>query len=97
MCIARNYFNNIIHSTIKCRTNLHKYEQERQIGDINGDGVINTRDVAMLRQYVVGKIELSEDVLMYCNIYEDYNDDGSVKINTRDVALLQQIVVGTSN
>ncbi|MBO5511412.1 MAG: dockerin type I repeat-containing protein [Clostridia bacterium] len=74
-----------------------QYEQEREIGDINGDGVINTRDVAMLRQYVVGKIELSEDVLVYCNIYNDYNDDGSVKINTRDVALLQQIVVGTSN
>ena len=74
-----------------------QYEQERQVGDINGDGVINTRDVAMLRQYVVGKIELSDEVLIYCNIYNDYNDDGSVKINTRDVALLQQIVVGTNN
>lgn len=78
-------------------TYIAQYVQERRIGDINGDGVVNTRDVAMLRQYVVGKIELSEDVLVYCNIYDDYNDDGSAKINTRDVALLQQIVVGTSN
>ena len=72
-----------------------QYEPTRLKGDLNDDGVVNTRDVAMLRQYVVGKLELSDDVLAFCNLYEDYNDDGSVKINTRDVALLQQLVVQT--
>lgn len=48
----------------------------------------------MLRQYVVGKITLTEEQISRCNVYEDYNSDGTVKINTRDVALLQQYIVG---
>ena len=64
-------------------------------GDVNGDGEVNTRDVAMVRQYVVGKLELNSAQLYYANAYADTNADGSVKINTRDVAMLQQYVVGS--
>ncbi len=65
------------------------------VGDINGDGIVNTRDLAMLKQYVVGKITLTETQIARCNVFEDYNSDGSVKINTRDIAVLQQYIVGS--
>ena len=71
------------------------YAKRYALGDISGDGVINTRDLAMLRQYVVGKITLTEEQVSRCNVYADYNEDGSVKINTRDVAVLQQYIVGS--
>lgn len=64
------------------------------IGDINGDGTVNTRDLAILKQYVVGQIVLTEEQILRCNVFEDYNSDGSAKINTRDIALLQQYIVG---
>ena len=57
-------------------------------GDVNGDGIVNTRDVAMLRQYVVGLLELSEDQLQKCNVYEDYNEDGQKNIQLHDFAIL---------
>ena len=65
------------------------------MGDISGDGVVNTRDLAILRQYVVGKIELTDVQLYYANFYEDFDDEGNAKINTRDIALLQQYIVGS--
>lgn len=64
-----------------------------QTGDVSGDGVVNTRDLAMIRQYVVGKIELSDMQLYYANFYEDYDQEGKPKVNTRDIALLQQYIV----
>ena len=71
------------------------YKTPYVLGDVNADGTINTRDLAMLRQYVVGKITLTEEQILRCNVYEDYNSDGFVKINTRDVAILQQYIVGS--
>ena len=71
------------------------YAMSYVLGDISGDGVINTRDLAILRQFVVGKISLTDEQIARCNVYEDYNADGSVKINTRDVAVLQQYIVGS--
>ena len=61
-----------------------------RVGDVNGDGEVNTRDVAMVRQYAVNKIELSDAQLYYANAY----NDGTSTVNTRDVAILQQYVVG---
>ena len=66
----------------------------RELGDVNGDGNVNTRDIAMMRQYVVGLVELSDIQLSYCNVYADYDENGKPIVNTRDVALLQQYVVG---
>ncbi|MBQ3082180.1 MAG: leucine-rich repeat protein, partial [Clostridia bacterium] len=70
------------------------YKNEFEIGDINGDNLINTRDLALLRQYTVGLITLTDMQLLRCNLYEDYNADGTAKIDTRDIAVLQQIIVG---
>ena len=43
---------------------------------------------------MIGKLTLSENLPVYYDVYEDYNDDGSAKINTRNIALLQQYIVG---
>ncbi|MEJ6952393.1 glycosyl hydrolase family 8 [Natronospora cellulosivora (SeqCode)] len=57
-----------------------------QKGDINGDGVIDSRDVLLLQRYVIGQID---------NIpYEaaDLNNDNT--INALDITLLQRYVLG---
>lgn len=56
------------------------------IGDVNGDGKVNTRDNAVLIQYLNGwDITIDEKVA-------DVNGDG--KVNTRDNALLIQYLNG---
>ena len=57
-------------------------------GDINGDGYINNKDVAMLSRYLVGK----EDLSTYAIAAADVNADGTV--NNRDAALLARYLVG---
>ena len=57
-----------------------------QAGDVNLDGNINNRDIALLMQYVNG---YDVEVLA---IVADVNKDGS--INNKDVALLMQYVNG---
>ncbi len=57
-------------------------------GDINGDGYINNKDVAMLSRYLVGK----EDLSAYAIAAADVNADGTV--NNRDAALLARYLVG---
>ena len=55
-------------------------------GDINGDGDINNRDMALLQQYINGwDVEIDETAA-------DVNGDGD--INNRDLALLQQYING---
>ncbi len=60
-------------------------------GDINGDGYINNKDVAMLSRYLVDKEELSA----YAVAAADVNADGAV--NNRDAALLARYLVGKEN
>ena len=62
------------------------------VGDVNCDGAVNTRDVALLRQYVVGTTELTDAQLFYADVYKGSNDTQAVA-NTRDIAMLQQIIV----
>ena len=64
------------------------------VGDLNGDGKVNTRDLAMLRQYVVGMIMLDDAQLVYANIYKDFDANNNPKVNTRDIGILQQYIVG---
>ena len=54
--------------------------------DINGDGDINARDIALLQRYVA-KWEVTMDTSA-----ADVNKDGD--INARDIALLQRFVAG---
>ena len=58
-------------------------------GDVNGDQVVNTTDIIVLRRYLVGyDIELNENAA-------NVNDDG--KINTADVILLRRYIAGGYN
>ncbi len=55
-------------------------------GDVNGDNIINLKDVALLQQYLSGwEVSIVE-------VSADTNGDGS--INLKDVALLQQYLSG---
>ena len=55
-------------------------------GDLNGDGDINNRDLALMQQYINGwKVEVDAEAA-------DVNADGDV--NNRDLALLQQYING---
>ena len=53
-------------------------------GDLNGDGAINNRDMALMQQYI-NKWDVQID-----EAAADVNKDGS--INNRDLALLQQYI-----
>ena len=57
-------------------------------GDVNGDGEVNNRDVAMMNMYLVDKINPAEYQIMAM----DVNGDGS--INNRDAAALAKYIVG---
>ncbi len=63
-------------------------EAELPYGDLNMDGVINARDVLLLRKYVLGTAQLNQT---QCTL-ADLNGDGT--INARDVLLLRQFVLG---
>lgn len=55
-------------------------------GDLNGDGDINNRDLALMQQYINGwEVEVDTEAA-------DVNGDGDV--NNRDLALLQQYING---
>lgn len=54
------------------------------IGDVNGDGKVNNKDLGVLMQYVNDwSIEINKD-------FSDVNGDG--KINNKDLGLLMQYV-----
>lgn len=59
------------------------------LGDINGDGLINTGDVLKIHRYILGKIEVMEDVYIYSS---HINSDNL--INTGDVMKLHRYVLG---
>lgn len=61
-----------------------------RMGDVNMDGYVNTVDAAMVQQYAVRRLELTEAQRIYANVNGDYNEDGSARINTLDATLIQQ-------
>ena len=65
---------------------LLSFSRSATPGDVNGDGDVNNRDLALLQQYINGW-EVTIDVTV-----ADVNDDGDV--NNRDLALLQQYING---
>jgi len=62
------------------------------LGDINGDGLINTGDVLKLHRYVLGKIESLEKYYL-ASSYINQDD----LINTGDVLKLHRYVLGKVN
>ena len=61
-------------------------ETTEQVGDINGDGVVDYNDLVLLRQYVDKAITLSPEQISAA----DLNGDGKVDVN--DVVLLRDIL-----
>ena len=64
-----------------------------QMGDVNLDGNINSRDALMIKQYVVKMIELTDAQKVYANVYNDFDNKGNPLITSRDAMLLQQYIV----
>lgn len=62
----------------------------RDIGDVNGDGSINMKDVLLLRKYIAGQqdADLTQEDLWA----SDLNQDGAV--NMKDVLLLRKYIAG---
>lgn len=58
------------------------------LGDVTGDGNINSRDISALQKYVTGITKFSENEMGAADI----NSDG--KINSRDISALQKHVIG---
>ena len=56
-------------------------------GDVNGDGIVNGKDVIVLRRYLV-----DEDVEIFAGA--DANGDG--EINGKDVIVIRQYIVGAA-
>jgi len=61
---------------------------EYSMGDANLDGNVNTRDVVLIKQSIVGLTELTDKQKVFADVYADG------QINTRDVVLIQQSIVG---
>jgi len=61
---------------------------EYSMGDANLDGKVNTRDVVLIKQSIVGLAELTDKQKVFADVYADG------QINTRDVVLIQQSIVG---
>ena len=61
-----------------------------KMGDANMDGAVNTRDVVLIKQSIVGMKTLTEEQKYYADVY----DDGTGTVNTRDAVLILQHIVG---
>jgi hypothetical protein len=60
-------------------------------GDANGDGLVNSKDVVLLRQHIVAKDPLTGVSTLAVEKGADCNGDGEV--NSKDVVLLRQYIV----
>ena len=58
-------------------------------GDIDGDGKANAKDYLMLKSYVLGSIELTDEQVARAEI------SGDGKVNARDYLMLKSYILGT--
>ena len=70
--------------------NCDYYEsrQSNLLGDVNGDGKINTRDAKLIMQYELGLIDETKLDLVAADV------NGDDRINTRDAKLIMQLELG---
>jgi hypothetical protein len=61
-------------------------------GDLNGDGVVDVADVALMQRYVLGLITLSSDQLLSADLAPVGNPDGVVDM--ADLQLLVRMALG---
>ena len=59
------------------------------MGDIDMNGIINSKDYAMLKRYVLKTLSLTDEQVAVA----DLNGDG--KVNSLDYLILKRIVLGT--
>ena len=64
---------------------IFNYDHEILLGDANGDGEIDMKDVLLLRRYISGMVDIDVAVA-------DVNGDGEV--NMKDILLLRQYIAG---
>ncbi|MBQ7670031.1 MAG: hypothetical protein IJS45_04850 [Clostridia bacterium] len=58
-------------------------------GDVNGDGKLNSRDIAVMKRCIASSLD-DKDVVITANA--DINGDG--KINSRDLSALKRLIAG---
>ncbi len=66
---------------------LSAEQETRKLGDVNGDGVVNTTDARITLQYAVEKIGMSEDEWIAADV------NGDEVVNTTDARLILQYAV----
>lgn len=64
-----------------------------EMGDVNLDGKVNSRDATLIKQFSVKMTELTDVQKAYANVYVDYDKNGNPTVSSRDALLIQQYVV----
>jgi len=85
VCTVDNYINVLIDSGYYLKSDFDSTPY--QLGDVNGDGRIDTSDARMVLQFIVGKTTLQNEAVTAA----DVNRDG--KIDTVDARLILQLIV----
>ena len=60
-----------------------------EIGDVNGDGKLNSRDIAIIQKHLTGIKQITDEKILYL---ADYNKDE--KVNSRDIAAINKKILG---
>jgi len=57
-------------------------------GDVNGDGIFNSIDLALMKKYLTGAIEFTEEQLEAADV------DNNGEVNSIDYAIMNQVLLG---
>jgi len=68
--------------------NIAFYYKSVSLGDVSGDGTVDTTDARMILQSIVGKLQLSDNQKTLADVNKDN------KIDTADARIVLQVIVG---